>query len=112
MMLLIMLLLMLLLPDVVTVVVALPKKKSSCLYGRLLSELLCARKSCGTQSEVPRERTEKVISKVVSDGEWKPYRLLIFFRSLVYAQLLCFVGNGFEVCRTSGKAARPLLCRF
>ena len=29
--------------------------------------------SCGTQSELPRERTEKGISKVVSDGEWKPY---------------------------------------
>ena len=28
--------------------------------------------SCGTQSELPRERTEKGISKVVSDGEWKP----------------------------------------
>ena len=29
--------------------------------------------SCGTQSELPRERTEKVISNVVSDGEWKLY---------------------------------------
>lgn len=65
---------MLLLPDVVTVVVSLPKgKESSYLYGRLLSELLCARKK-----RVPV--------------------YLFFFRSLVYAQLLCFVGNGFEFC--------------
>lgn len=95
-----MMMLLLLLPYVVTVVVSLPKRKeSSYLYGRMLSELLCARKSaCGTQSELPCERTEKVISKVVSYGEWKPYRLLISFRSLVYAQLLCFVGNVFEFC--------------
>ena len=38
--------------------------------------------SCGTQSELPRERTEKGISKVVSDGEWKPY-VFVFLPSTV-----------------------------
>ena len=38
--------------------------------------------SCGTQSELPRKRTEKGISKVVSDGEWKTY-VFVFLLSTV-----------------------------
>lgn len=35
---------------------------------------------------------------IVMCSEKARTRLLIFFRRLVYAQLLCFVGNGFEFC--------------